>query len=333
MNKKRVCFLGMIGLFILFATAPGSFAAEVKIALDSPPDLEQSGTYTWAKTFGDALSASGLKATEFPPRRPGGRGGKARPGEPGPPGSEHVRSCQGRPDRAPPFRFSHALHLRFRRSPRQGPGQDDPGAEGERRDDEEGGPRPVAGTGGRFQRPGQHEAAGACAGGFERPAHPGHGQGQGPDPNTSRPGGRTRWSSRGRRSTTPFRRASPTATSTPPIVPVLFKHTDVIKHFSDIKYSAALRLAICSEKWYGRLSEKDRKIVGEAVAKADAANRAWQARVAKTGLEALEKSGVKIVRNTPQERAEFAKLVRPVYAKVVGPAVADQFVKAVEGVR
>jgi hypothetical protein len=66
MDKKMVCFLGIIGLSILLAVAPVSFAAEVKIALDSPPDLEQSGTYVWAKAFGDHLTANGLKATEFP---------------------------------------------------------------------------------------------------------------------------------------------------------------------------------------------------------------------------------------------------------------------------
>jgi TRAP-type C4-dicarboxylate transport system substrate-binding protein len=117
------------------------------------------------------------------------------------------------------------------------------------------------------------------------------------------------------------------------IVPVLFKHTDVLKHYSDIKYAAPLRISICSEKWYNSLSEKDRKIVNEAVVKADAANRTWQLKVAKTGLETLEKTGVKVVKSTPQERAEFAKLVRPVYPKVVGSAVAEQFMKAADSYR
>jgi TRAP-type C4-dicarboxylate transport system substrate-binding protein len=63
------------------------------------------------------------------------------------------------------------------------------------------------------------------------------------------------------------------------------------------------------------------------------ANRTWQGKVAKTGLEALEKTGIKIVRSTPQELAEFAKLVRPLYPKVVGPEVAEQFVKAADAQR
>lgn len=39
--------------------------AEVKIALDSPPDLEKSGTYVWAHTFGKHLNANGIKAEEY----------------------------------------------------------------------------------------------------------------------------------------------------------------------------------------------------------------------------------------------------------------------------
>ena len=39
--------------------------AQVKIALDSPPDLEKSGTYVWAHTFGNYLNDNGMKAEEF----------------------------------------------------------------------------------------------------------------------------------------------------------------------------------------------------------------------------------------------------------------------------
>jgi TRAP-type C4-dicarboxylate transport system substrate-binding protein len=112
------------------------------------------------------------------------------------------------------------------------------------------------------------------------------------------------------------------------VVPVLFKHTEVIKYFSDIKYASALRIAICSEEWYKKLSPADRKIVDEAVLKATAANRAWQAQIDQKGLEDLEKAGVKVTRNTPEQRALFAKPARTVYEKVVGREVAEAFVKA-----
>ncbi len=112
------------------------------------------------------------------------------------------------------------------------------------------------------------------------------------------------------------------------IVPVLFKHTEVIKYFSDIKYAAALRIAICSEEWYKKLSPADRKIVDEAVLKANAANRTWEAQIDQRSLRELEKAGVKVTRNTLEQRAQFSKLARTVYEKVVGREVAEAFVKA-----
>src|SRR5512143_1771387 len=63
MRKAPVCCLALFGLMALVGTCP---AAEVKIALDSPPDLEKSGTYVWAKAFADHLRANGMAVKEFP---------------------------------------------------------------------------------------------------------------------------------------------------------------------------------------------------------------------------------------------------------------------------
>jgi len=43
-----------------------SASAEVKIALDSKPDLETSGSYNWAFAFGNALKESGMDVREMP---------------------------------------------------------------------------------------------------------------------------------------------------------------------------------------------------------------------------------------------------------------------------
>ena len=62
--KKTIGFcLVLWGALALAGVCP---AAEVKIALDSPPDLEKSGTYVWAKSFGDHLKANGMAVKEFP---------------------------------------------------------------------------------------------------------------------------------------------------------------------------------------------------------------------------------------------------------------------------
>ncbi len=47
------------------ATLALPVSAEVKIALDTPADMEQSGTYVWAHTFGEYLKAHGMEAEEY----------------------------------------------------------------------------------------------------------------------------------------------------------------------------------------------------------------------------------------------------------------------------
>ena len=42
-------------------TRAGPIAAEVKIALDSPPNLEASGSYVWANTFSTYLNDNGIE--------------------------------------------------------------------------------------------------------------------------------------------------------------------------------------------------------------------------------------------------------------------------------
>ena len=114
----------------------------------------------------------------------------------------------------------------------------------------------------------------------------------------------------------------------PAIVPVMFKHTEVLKYFSDLKVGVPFRIIICSEDWYKGLSDKNRKIVNEAVAKGVTANRAWQTKIETKGLDTLKATGVKIYESTPEERALFAEMARPLYTKVTSPEIADMFIKA-----
>ena len=43
----------------------GAATAQVKIALDSPPNLEASGSYVWANTFSKHLNEGGIEAEEY----------------------------------------------------------------------------------------------------------------------------------------------------------------------------------------------------------------------------------------------------------------------------
>jgi TRAP-type C4-dicarboxylate transport system substrate-binding protein len=114
----------------------------------------------------------------------------------------------------------------------------------------------------------------------------------------------------------------------PAIVPTLFKHTEVIKHYADVRIGAPLRVVIASQDWYGGLSDKERKIVDDAVAAANAANRKWLAGVTKMALEGLQKAGVKVTVLSAAERARFGELARPVYPQVVPDDVLKRFMEA-----
>ncbi|MDP2733066.1 MAG: C4-dicarboxylate ABC transporter substrate-binding protein, partial [Hoeflea sp.] len=52
-------------LFAAAMTLAGVANAQIKIALDSPPDLEGSGSYVWAHTFSTYLNEHGMPAEEF----------------------------------------------------------------------------------------------------------------------------------------------------------------------------------------------------------------------------------------------------------------------------
>ena len=98
----------------------------------------------------------------------------------------------------------------------------------------------------------------------------------------------------------------------PPVVPLLFGHTDFLKNFTDAEVTPSLRITIVSEDWYSRLSEADRKKVDAAAVAANKANREWlKKQDAVYGK--LEAAGVKITKLTPEARQEFRKASAPAY--------------------
>jgi len=116
----------------------------------------------------------------------------------------------------------------------------------------------------------------------------------------------------------------------PAFVPVMFKHTEVLKYYSDVKLAPSLRVALCSEDWYQGLSAADRTVVEEAVAKANAAIQDWCKTAESQGLDALRKAGMEVYVNTPEEKAKFAALIRPLYKEIVDEKIVDMFVQAAE---
>ena len=321
--KKTFGFcLVLWGVLVLAGVCP---AAEVKIALDSPPDLEKSGTYVWAKSFGDHLKANGMAVKEFPRDALGAEEEKLDQVTQGL--LEVSMSDLAKAGQLEPSIFGFNLPYIF--------------------DSIEHMDRTIQKTelfkkvNDGATKKGVRVLSLVVVGGFSGMA------------NTKKPvntpedlkGLRIRAMDK---SQAQYIEAWGAGTVIVPwaeiynalqtgiadgylnaaVVPLLFKHTEVLKHYSDIRYSAPLRLAICSEEWYRKLPADQRKIVDDAAAKATAANRAWQIQIDKTGLEELEKAGTKVTRNTPEQRAQFAKLARTVYEKIVGREVAEAFVKA-----
>lgn len=114
----------------------------------------------------------------------------------------------------------------------------------------------------------------------------------------------------------------------PAFVPIMFKHTEVLKYYSDVKAAPSLRVTICSEDWYQGLSAKDRALIDAGVFEANNALQGWVQKAEAGGLDALRKAGMNVYENTPEERQAFAKLIRPVYEETVGPDIAKTFVEA-----
>jgi len=116
----------------------------------------------------------------------------------------------------------------------------------------------------------------------------------------------------------------------PAFVPVMFKHTEVLKYFSDVKIAPSLRVALCSEDWYQGLSAKERALVDEAVAKANTAIQEWSKKAEAQGLDTLRNAGMEVYVNTPEEKAKFAALIRPQYKEIVDEKIANMFLEAAE---
>ena len=115
----------------------------------------------------------------------------------------------------------------------------------------------------------------------------------------------------------------------PPIVPLLFGHTDFIKHFTDAEISPSLRITIVSEDWYQGLSDADRATVDAAAEAANEANRDWLASQGSV-YDKLKEAGVSVVELGDAEREEFRKASETTYLSLLSQEQFDMW-KAAKG--
>jgi TRAP-type C4-dicarboxylate transport system substrate-binding protein len=114
----------------------------------------------------------------------------------------------------------------------------------------------------------------------------------------------------------------------PAFVPIMFKHTEVLKYYSDAKMAPALRVTICSEDWFKGLSDKDRAVIEAGVVKANTTVQAWVEKAAEQGLDALKKVGMQVYVNSSADKAKFAELIRPKYTDIVSQEIVTMFIEA-----
>ena len=98
-----------------------------------------------------------------------------------------------------------------------------------------------------------------------------------------------------------------------PFVPVMFGQTDFVRNFATADVIWPLRAVLASKDWYDGLSDEERATVDAAVVTADAAARAWLEEASENGLTALEENGVTVQRLTDEERAVFREASLAVY--------------------
>ncbi|MFD1193158.1 TRAP transporter substrate-binding protein [Seohaeicola saemankumensis] len=291
--------------------------AEVKIALDGKPDMEQSGSYNWAFAFGNALKAGGMETREMPA---GSVGNEAEKFDQVSTGLLEVSLSDVRSiAQVDPFIYGVRLPYIF--------------------DDAAHMDRAVA-AGNVFERLNNSLAAQDVRVAALVPIGPSSGiitttqAVRNPADMSSL---RMRalddaqiamyqaWGSSG--TIVPWGEV-PAGLQTgvidgylnSPFVPVMFGQTDFVRHFSDAGVIIPMRAVLMSKAWYDGLTDAERATVDAAVVAADAANREWLAKASESGLTALEEKSVTVQRLTAEERAVFREASKAVYESDLMPS-------------
>lgn len=105
-----------------------------------------------------------------------------------------------------------------------------------------------------------------------------------------------------------------------PFVPISFGQTDFVRNYADAGVIIPARAILASRYWYDGLDEGERAAVDAAVETANAATAAWLAEVSESSLTALEAAGVTVQRLTAEEREAFRSRSQAVYESGLMPA-------------
>ncbi len=119
----------------------------------------------------------------------------------------------------------------------------------------------------------------------------------------------------------------------PPVVALIFQHTDYLKFYTDAGSGTPFRSALMSNDWYEGLSDEDRAKVDAAIDTAKANNRAWTEAASQKELEQLRERGVEVTALTPEARAEFVERSKKAWPSLMPAEAIDAFLAAAEQTR
>lgn len=119
----------------------------------------------------------------------------------------------------------------------------------------------------------------------------------------------------------------------PPVVALIFQHTDFLKYYTDAGAGTPFRSALMSNDWYEGLGDEERAKVDAAIAYANERNREWTRQAAVQEIAQLKERGVTVTELTPEARAEFVERSRAAWPKIMPADAVDIFVEAAEKTR
>lgn len=119
----------------------------------------------------------------------------------------------------------------------------------------------------------------------------------------------------------------------PPVVALIFQHTDYLKFYTDAGSGTPFRSALMSNDWYQGLSDADRAKVDAAVQMANDKNRSWTEMASAKELDQLREKGVEITTLSPEARAEFVTRAKAAWPHLMPADAIDAFVMAAEKTR
>lgn len=119
----------------------------------------------------------------------------------------------------------------------------------------------------------------------------------------------------------------------PPVVALIFQHTDYLKYYTDSGSGTPFRSALMSNDWYEGLSDEDRGKIDAAIKHTNDKNRAWTEVAAAKELEQLRAKGVEITSLTPEAREDFIARSKAAWPSLMPADAIEAFVAAAEKTR